>query len=43
MLTRINAALPRGKKMHAAAAVFHHYLLRDNTLRLMWPALRSAR
>ncbi len=29
--------------LHAAAAVFHHYLLRDNTLRLMWPALRSAR
>jgi cytochrome b561 len=29
--------------LHAAAALFHHYLLRDNTLRLMWPAVRSAR
>jgi superoxide oxidase len=29
--------------LHAAAALFHHYLLRDNTLRLMWPALRAAR
>ena len=26
--------------MHAAAALFHHYVVRDNTLRLMWPGLR---
>ena len=23
--------------LHAAAALFHHYVKRDNTLRLMWP------
>jgi superoxide oxidase len=23
--------------LHAAAALFHHYVRRDNTLRLMWP------
>jgi cytochrome b561 len=23
--------------IHAAAALFHHYILRDNTLRSMWP------
>jgi superoxide oxidase len=23
--------------VHAAAALFHHYVRRDNTLRLMWP------
>ena len=25
---------------HAAAALFHHYFLRDNTLRMMWPRRR---
>jgi len=29
--------------LHAAAALVHHYLMRDNTLRLMWPQLRPAR
>jgi cytochrome b561 len=29
--------------LHAAAALFHHYVVRDNTLRLMWPLLRPAR
>jgi cytochrome b561 len=29
--------------LHATAAFIHHYLLRDNTLRLMWPALRATR
>ncbi len=28
--------------LHAAAALFHHYVVRDNTLRLMLPGLRSA-
>ncbi len=28
--------------LHAAAALFHHYLLRDNTLRLMLPGARAA-
>jgi cytochrome b561 len=28
--------------MHAAAALFHHYLLRDNTLKLMLPGTRAA-
>jgi cytochrome b561 len=23
--------------LHAAAALYHHYVKRDNTLRLMWP------
>jgi cytochrome b561 len=23
--------------LHAAAALFHHHVRRDNTLRLMWP------
>jgi superoxide oxidase len=23
--------------VHAAAALFHHYVRRDNTLALMWP------
>lgn len=27
--------------LHAAAALYHHYVARDNTLRLMWPALRT--
>lgn len=27
--------------VHAAAALFHHYVLRDNTLRLMLPGARS--
>lgn len=26
--------------LHAAAALFHHYVVRDNTLRLMWPLAR---
>lgn len=26
--------------LHAAAALYHHLLLRDNTLRLMWPQRR---
>ena len=29
--------------LHAAAALFHHYLLRDNTLKLMLPGTRAAR
>lgn len=29
--------------LHAAAALFHHYVVRDNTLRLMWPLARPAR
>ena len=28
--------------LHAAAALFHHYLVRDNTLRLMVPWLSGA-
>jgi superoxide oxidase len=28
--------------LHAAAALFHHYLLRDNTLQLMLPGTRAA-
>lgn len=28
--------------LHAAAALFHHYVVRDNTLRLMMPALRRS-
>jgi superoxide oxidase len=28
--------------LHAAAALFHHYLLRDNTLKLMLPGTRAA-
>ena len=28
--------------LHAAAALFHHYVVRDNTLRLMVPGLRGA-
>lgn len=27
--------------VHAAAALFHHYVVRDNTLRLMWPLARA--
>jgi superoxide oxidase len=27
--------------LHAVAALFHHYFVRDNTLRRMWPWLRS--
>jgi cytochrome b561 len=29
--------------LHAAAALFHHYVMRDNTLQLMWPRLRPVR
>lgn len=29
--------------LHAAAALWHHYVVRDNTLTLMWPALRNRR
>jgi len=28
--------------LHAAAALFHHYIVRDNTLRLMLPGARNA-
>jgi len=28
--------------LHAAAALFHHYVVRDNTLRLMLPGARNA-
>jgi cytochrome b561 len=28
--------------LHAAAALFHHYVVRDNTLRLMLPGVRNA-
>ena len=28
--------------LHAAAALFHHYIVRDNTLRLMLPGVRNA-
>jgi superoxide oxidase len=28
--------------LHAAAALFHHYVMRDNTLQLMWPLARAA-
>ena len=26
--------------LHAAAALWHHYVVRDNTLALMWPRAR---
>ena len=29
--------------LHAAAALFHHYVVRDDTLRRMWPRRRGAR
>ena len=29
--------------LHALAALFHHYVVKDNTLRRMWPGKRSAR
>lgn len=29
--------------LHAAAALFHHYVVRDNTLRLMWPLAQVRR
>lgn len=29
--------------LHAAAALWHHYVMRDNTLALMWPFARAPR
>ncbi len=35
----VPAARSLGRRMtlHAAAALWHHYFVRDNTLALMWP------
>jgi cytochrome b561 len=27
--------------LHAAAALWHHHVIRDNTLALMWPPARA--